>query len=122
MSLLQAQQAKEMEISALKQEQLLNEENFKKKNREMLLELEQKDNQRIKEETKNNYDIKNKTINQFFEGFSESILGIMNDVLYKISSNDPGLSWGDIFTENDRLFYIGVTIVVIVIITSLLNI
>jgi hypothetical protein len=103
----------------LKKQQLANEELFKQLNQQRLIELEEQENKQIKEETKDDYTI-NINKNDLLSGFSKTILDVINDIVYKLGRDDDNLSWSDIFTSDDRLFYIGILIVVLAIVISLI--
>ncbi len=114
---LEEQEKQRDEAIRLEQQQLLssqeeNERAFEELNQQRLRELENAENEEIRRETKEKHVVKDKTIQEFLGGFSETILGIINDTLYKLAN--PGeLSWGDILTENNRPMYLGLLIVII---------
>lgn len=112
----------EQEVKQLKEQQLANEAMFKELNQQRLRQLEEEENKKIKEETRKEYTIKDKSVQEFLSGFSETILGIINDTLYKIGHpQDESFGWTDIINTGDRLLYLGLLIVIISLFLAIFN-
>lgn len=107
-----SEDAIKIEQQKLLNEQKENERAFEELDEQRLRELEKAENEEIIQKTKKEYVVKDRTLQEFLGGFSETILGILNDVLYKIANPDE-LSWSDIITTGNRPMYIGLLIVVI---------